>query len=183
MRAVRLILALALAGCASRAQLAPPKAEAEHAPPAAAAAPAAAVPPELADIPRAQRRAYDGGPPVIPHDPVEGSCLTCHDGTAAPAFPHGRTAGMSEESRCVQCHVYRTTDAVFAASTFQGFPQDVRRKGERRTPKGPPKRAHRAFMRENCLACHAGDAGRPEIRCGHPDRPKCASCHPAGEED
>lgn len=173
-------------GCSPRAQVAAPQ------PPAVAGAevsvqPAPATPkPEptaLAEIPRAERRAYDGGPPVIPHDPMEGSCLACHDGNAAPAFPHANTAGLSEESRCVQCHVYRTTDALFTASAFAGYPQDVNRRGERKTPKAAPKRPHRAFMRDNCLACHSGEHARAEIKTSHPERPKCALCHPAGEED
>jgi hypothetical protein len=32
-------------------------------------------------------------------------------------------------------------------------------------------------MREDCAACHESVAGRPEIRCTHPERVNCRQCH------
>ena len=139
---------------------------------------------------RAARRAYDGAPPTIPHEPMDGACTSCHGEEAmevgdavAPAFPHGKTAGLSDASRCTQCHVYRKTDQKFRPTGFAGFPQDVNRHGERKTKKSAPFRPHRAFMREDCRVCHLGPGARPELVPKHGPRPKCELCHPTKEED
>jgi cytochrome c-type protein NapB len=133
---------------------------------------------------RAIRRAYDGAPPVIPHAPVGVECSACHnerglevDGLGfAPPSPHARTSGLSALSRCTQCHVYRTVDDVFVASSFEGFAQDLRA-GARLNELAPPVMPHGVFMRENCQACHTGPAAREEIRTSHPERPNCSQCH------
>jgi cytochrome c-type protein NapB len=133
---------------------------------------------------RAQRRAYDGAPPVIPHEDFSVQCMNCHtqeglslpDVGFAPPMPHERTKGLSAFSRCRQCHVFKNTDGVFVASTFEGLPQDLRH-GDRLHPLAPPVMPHRVFMRENCWACHTGPAAREEIRCSHPERPRCLQCH------
>ncbi len=137
---------------------------------------------------RAERRLYDGAPPVVPHENFGMTCTECHniDGVEvpgvgfAPPQPHADTAGMSSISRCVQCHVFKQSDAVFAASDFVGLQQDLRR-GARLNPIAPPTIPHKTFMRENCLACHSGSAAREEIRTTHPERVRCRQCHvPAG---
>lgn len=133
---------------------------------------------------RALRRAYDGAPPVIPHDPVGAACIQCHDedGLAvpdlgfAPPCPHEATRGLSALSNCRQCHVYQATEAVFVANQFRGVPQDLRR-GKRLNEFAPPVMPHPVFMRENCHACHDGPAAREEIRCPHPERTNCRQCH------
>ncbi len=133
---------------------------------------------------RAARRAYDGAPPVIPHAPFNMVCIACHtdqgvhvpDVGFSPAMPHEQTPGMSRASNCRQCHVFRETEAVFVASGFVGTPQDLRR-GDRMYPHAPPVIPHRAFMREDCAACHAGRGAREEVRCTHPERLRCAQCH------
>ncbi len=133
---------------------------------------------------RAERRAYDGAPPVIPHEDFGMTCTECHDleGMAvegvgfAPPSPHEWTLGMSAIVRCRQCHVFAESDAVFVANAFAGLRQDLRR-GERFYDGAPPTRPHQAFMRENCVACHSGPAAREEIRTSHPERTRCAQCH------
>lgn len=133
---------------------------------------------------RAERRAYDGAPPVIPHAPLGGTCVTCHTETArevpgvgiAPPNPHRHTLGMSEQSRCVQCHVFRTTEKTLVANRFQGLAQNLRH-GERFSEHAPPVLPHDTFMREDCRSCHAGLTARPEVRCSHPERIHCAQCH------
>lgn len=135
---------------------------------------------------RAERRAFAGAPPVIPHAPQSTDCTKCHTATGmevprlrfAPANPHGQTTGLSDSARCKQCHVFRQTDAVFAASTFVPL-VTVGLRGERAHAAAPPTMPHRAFMRENCLACHDGPSARPEIRCSHPERSRCQQCHVA----
>lgn len=133
---------------------------------------------------RAERRAYDGAPPVAPHEDFGLDCLGCHneDGMEvedlgfAPPSPHGRTSGVNEDSRCRQCHVFGATDAVFVASSFVGLRQDLRH-GARLHVLAPPTIPHKTFMRENCAACHTGPAAREEVRTSHPERQRCRQCH------
>ena len=70
----------------------------------------------------------------------------------------------------------RVSDDVFRENSFAGLPQDLRR-GERAHEHAPPVMPHAVFMRENCAACHTGEAARAEIRCSHPERLQCVQCH------
>ncbi len=132
---------------------------------------------------RAGRRMYDGAPPVIPHKPLSGKCVTCHTETGstrpplgfAPANPHLKTVGMSEDSRCKQCHVFQETKDTFQDSVFATIAKDIR--GSRAYPGAPPTVPHHQFMREDCAACHSREAARPELRCTHPERARCTQCH------
>jgi cytochrome c-type protein NapB len=133
---------------------------------------------------RAERRAYDGAPPVIPHEDFGDDCTACHDRQGveldgvgfAPPSPHEETGGMSAISRCRQCHVFSTTTETFVANDFAGHRQDLRR-GRRFSDFSPPVIPHKTFMRENCSACHTGVAAREEIRTPHPERVRCRQCH------
>jgi nitrate reductase cytochrome c-type subunit len=133
---------------------------------------------------RAERRAYDGAPPVIPHGNLGMACMNCHTERGldlpgvgfAPPMPHERTPGLSALARCTQCHVARETGAEFRGNDFRGLRQDLRA-GRRMHAFAPPVLPHPVFMRENCLACHDGPAAREEIRCTHPDRVRCLQCH------
>ena len=133
---------------------------------------------------RAQRRLYDGAPPMIPHENMGMGCMNCHNMTGlqvpdvgyAPAMPHGKTTGISEYSICTQCHAFQADVPPFVANGFDGLKQDLR-KGEQAFPYSPPVMPHPVFMRENCIACHSGPAAREEIRCDHPERPRCTQCH------
>lgn len=132
---------------------------------------------------RDQRRMYHGAPPVIPHEPLSGKCVSCHTATGssrpplgfAPANPHLKTAGLSDESRCKQCHVFQQTKDTFVDSVFATVAKDLR--GSRATPVAPPTIPHHQFMREDCAACHSREASRPELRCSHPERARCVQCH------
>jgi cytochrome c-type protein NapB len=133
---------------------------------------------------RAERRAYDGAPPVVPHDDFGMTCASCHNEQGmeveavgfAPPSPHELTEGMNALSRCRQCHVFRQTDLTLVGNGFVGLRQDLRR-GPRLNPLAPPTIPHKTFMRENCTACHAGAAAREEIRTPHPERSRCQQCH------
>jgi len=133
---------------------------------------------------RAARRAFDGAPPVIPHEGFGVACQDCHDADGspvadlgyAPPNPHLLTPGLGETARCEQCHVFQQSDGLFTASVFEPLRQDLRR-GERWWEHAPPLIPHGLLLRENCLACHAGPAAREEIRCTHPERPRCLQCH------
>jgi cytochrome c-type protein NapB len=133
---------------------------------------------------RAERRLYDGAPPVIPHPPLNIACTECHTATGkeappigvAPANPHGRTPGMIGTRNCQQCHVFRQSEDLFAESDFVGLTQHYE-PADRLYPGAPPVMPHRVFMHENCAACHGGPAARVEIVCRHIDRTNCRQCH------
>ena len=133
---------------------------------------------------RAEHRLFSGAPPVIPHPPLSGKCVTCHTPTGtsrpplgfAPANPHTKTPGMSDESGCKQCHVFQTNQETFVASTFEPLASSGVH-GSRAHGLAPPTIPHHRFMREDCVACHTGPASRPEIRCSHADRARCVQCH------
>ncbi len=135
-------------------------------------------------IVRAERRAFDGAPPVIPHKPFGVACTSCHSKFGlevtgvgfAPPSPHEETPGMSALSRCQQCHVFAETSEQFRANAFAGLRQDLRR-GARLSDLSPPVLPHQTLLRENCAACHSGPAAREEIRCTHPERIRCEQCH------
>ncbi len=153
---------------------------------------------------RAARRAYDGAPPVIPHPPLGAECTVCHTALGqampgigfAPANPHLAMASGSAESaggslvaptvtrgpdsgtfaNCRQCHVFQFDQGSFRESNFQGLLQQ-RSIADRLYPGAPPVMPHSTSMRENCVACHATESARPEIRCSHPERFNCRQCH------
>ena len=138
---------------------------------------------------RATRRAFDGAPPVIPHDDFGGACGECHGERGvevagvgfSPPSPHRATRGLSALSRCRQCHVQQqaarqTGDQVWRGNAFAGLRQDLRH-GKRLFDGAPPVMPHPVFMRENCAACHTGPAAREEIRTSHPERIRCVQCH------
>jgi nitrate reductase cytochrome c-type subunit len=133
---------------------------------------------------RAERRAYDGAPPTVPHQDFGTACGACHDERGqsvtgvgfAPASPHDDTSKAGATTRCRQCHVFQTTGDLFVASEYEGLGQDLAA-GDRATPGAPPRIPHRILMRENCAACHDGPAAREEIRTSHPERTRCDQCH------
>ena len=133
---------------------------------------------------RADRRAYDGAPPTIPHESFGAACTGCHDERGqsvsglgfAPASPHDNTSKAGGTTRCRQCHVFRTTDDLFVGSEYEGIPQDLAA-GDRASAGAPPRIPHRILMRENCVACHDGPGAREEARTTHPERTRCRQCH------
>ncbi|MGM0558992.1 MAG: diheme cytochrome c precursor [Myxococcota bacterium] len=142
---------------------------------------------------RAQRRAYAGAPPVVPH-PVKQrgdlACLACHgDGVTVK----GKLAPpMSHEFyvNCTQCHVASSGPAPGMAQTdydlstvnsFEGLPEP--RNGETAWFGAPPTMPHSSQMRTDCSSCH-GVNGREGIRTSHPWRQNCQQCHtPSGALD
>jgi cytochrome c-type protein NapB len=161
--------ALAIGGCGSEDSVAVPGVE-------------GAV--KTAAFQRAERRAYDGAPPVIPHEPQGAACSSCHNdrGLAAeglgfaPPSPHIGTSIEGNTVRCRQCHVSGVNEGLFVENYFVGLPQNMRF-GGRLNPISPPTIPHRILMRENCLACHTGPAVRREIATTHPERTRCRQCH------
>ena len=133
-------------------------------------------------VPDRARRAFEGAPPLVPHPPLGADCVSCHTRSgmeiegvgAAPALPHARTPGLSAESRCQMCHVFRTTEDIFVESDFSGF---RRARSEPLPMQGsPPGIPHPLHMHEDCLSCHNGLSSRA-TRTTHPERSRCVQCH------
>ena len=132
---------------------------------------------------RASRRAFNGSPPVIPHQPFGAACVSCHNESGrlvakigfAPANPH---KGDGRTTNCRQCHLFKTGDSetIFVKNNFQPFEID-HPKGDRLFAGAPPTIPHTLLMRKNCMACHSGPAARPEIICDHTERSNCVQCH------
>ena len=146
--------------------------------------PASDVEPQSSAVVRADRRAYDGAPPTIPHRSFGADCTNCHNERGrsvsgvgfAPASPHEGTDYEGATQRCLQCHVFRTTSGVFSGNSFEGVEQDLAA-GDRASAGAPPRIPHRILMRENCIACHDGPGARTAIRTEHPERVRCRQCH------
>ena len=146
-------------------------------------APAASVPAarlEALAI-RAELRAYNGAPPVIPHEIKQitsTNCLRCHgegpeaDEKGAPKVPHVILAS------CTQCHVEQESEWFMevepAPNTFDGIPAPEA--GPRAFAGAPPVVPHSTLMRPNCLSCH-GPFGLAPLRSSHPQRQVCLQCH------
>ena len=99
----------------------------------------------------------------------------------APANPHTHTPGMSETSRCKQCHVFRVEEDLFAESEFVAWTGRSRVANQAHSA-APQTVPHAHFMREDCAACHSGAAARPDVVCKHSERLRCLQCH-VGQDD
>ena len=141
---------------------------------------------------RAQRRAFDGAPPVVPH-PVDdhraGSCLPCHgEGMAFPAGDRAPAMCHQPLASCGQCHVpafaaapgvdAAAAEARFSSTDFRGL---LARRGDKAHDKAPPTLPHSTALRSRCLTCHGLGAPEP-IVTQHPERASCRQCHVAVAE-
>ncbi len=128
-------------------------------------------------------RQYPGSPPWIPHDVPRAfaknplNCLACHANGGydpvqeayAPVTPH------PEYESCLQCHVPQRTKELFVESDWQSInPPPL---GRSEMGGSPPPIPHSLQLREDCLACHAGNAAVAEIRVEHASRGNCRQCH------
>ncbi len=131
---------------------------------------------------RASRRAYDGAPPVIPHEVSErssASCVACHgEGLVIGDRRAPRMAHPPYQS-CTQCHARGDNpqlpsglevDNTFVAKAVES------RGGPRAWSGAPPTTPHSTWMREECASCH-GVLGPPGLRTTHPERASCTQCH------
>ncbi len=130
-----------------------------------------------------ERRAYDGAPPVIPHEVADEAsfggktCLQCHENggyvpkfkTYAPVTPH------PELISCRQCHLPINSKNLFKQTMWKTV--DHPKINRSAMAGSPPQIPHGLQMRENCLACHGGPASVKELRTPHPDRANCRQCH------
>jgi len=137
---------------------------------------------------RAERRAYDGAPPMIPHainSHSVKSCVACHGKETNLVIAEKRVPVMSHMSlqNCTQCHapmdglrfVKEENKATLAElSKFRG--EASAGKGSTAYHGAPPTMPHKLSMRQNCMACH--DTGRANaIQTSHPERKNCLQCH------
>lgn len=136
---------------------------------------------------RAERRAFDGAPPTIPHRVDQlgvPACLACHDAGLVVATKVAPRMSHEPMASCLQCHVVAADPraAVAAAggtpaapaSDFVGRRADYR--GERAWTGAPPQLPHSTQMRERCDSCH-GPLGALGVRTTHPWRQSCLQCH------
>ena len=137
---------------------------------------------------RANRRAYDGAPPVVPHPITRDSsaaCLACHgQGLQVKDRFASKISHPTFGGSCTQCHV--SAQIAFTAAetasfsepltenTFQGKAAPAA--GARAWKGAPPTVPHRTLMRSDCMSCH-GPNGSLALRTPHPDRQACAQCH------
>lgn len=139
---------------------------------------------------RASRRAFNGAPPVIPHaieNTNDAACYACH--AAGTQIAGLKASVMSHQflANCTQCHASPPPapfqDVVALVETsFVGLPAP--KSGERAFPGAPPTIPHSQWMRENCIACHAGPNGWAGMESTHPWRSNCTQCHaPSAELD
>lgn len=143
---------------------------------------------ELAEIltNRAERRAFDGAPPIVPHEIDQlssASCMICHGTEASLVIAGRRPAAISHPyyASCTQCHVpadglRRLTEEerLIVASAFEG--REAPGQGSRAYPGAPPTVPHPLFMKPHCMSCH-GPTRPNAIRSSHPDRQNCLQCH------
>ncbi|QQE09991.1 nitrate reductase cytochrome c-type subunit [Planctomycetota bacterium] len=133
---------------------------------------------------RAELRAYQGAPPVIPHKIDQRraeSCMSCHsqglklEQVIAPQMSH------EYFNNCTQCHVESTNFILNLRSTAALSQNDFTGKttiaeSTRAWEGAPPTMPHATHMRENCISCH-GPTGKSGLRSSHPYRQNCTQCH------
>lgn len=133
---------------------------------------------------RGELRAFDGAPPVVPHDITQRnfpSCVACHvdglviEGRTAPAMSHELMAN------CTQCHVVSEGpvpgDAVAggppSTTAFRGIGRSGR--GDRAWVGAPPTIPHTTHLRDRCDSCHGVLA--TGLRTSHACQQNCQQCH------
>ncbi len=138
---------------------------------------------------RAERRAYNGAPPTVPH-PIDQSasfsCLACHGQPTRIGARDVPQLSHPAYTNCIQCHAPQhgpgpdlarppaplATPAL--ANSFAGLPPPVG--GSRAHSDAPPTMPHTTQMRQNCLSCH-GPGGSSAIKTPHPQQSSCLQCH------
>lgn len=140
---------------------------------------------------RAQLRAYEGAPPVIPHSIADlnvQTCRSCHAQGLQVGDQVAKMVSHTYMTNCTQCHVEAST--TFPASVAIVDPPnsfDGKRAsghgGTRAWSGAPPVMPHSLFMRTNCVSCH-GEHGYDGWQPDHLSRTNCVQCHaPAAEFD
>ncbi len=130
---------------------------------------------------RAERRAFEGAPPRIPHTIDErstSSCIACHSEGMVIADRIAPRMSHPLFQNCTQCHVTLDKPMIErseqpADNSFVGLRPHP---GTRYLPGSPPVMPHARAMHESCASCH-GVLGPPGLRTTHPERQNCEQCH------
>lgn len=136
---------------------------------------------------RAQLRAFEGAPPVVPHPTTDmnvQTCRACHGQGLRAGDKTARMTAHAYLTNCTQCHVEAQNsflaDQPMPANSFVGY-RSSGYGGTRAWAGAPPVMPHPVFMRTNCVACH-GEFGYDGWRPDHLSRTNCFQCHaPAAE--
>lgn len=137
---------------------------------------------------RAERRAYDGAPPTIPHTVEQRAvptCLVCHEHGARIGDRVARAMSHPLYSSCVQCHVV-ASDPRPVPRVERAVPNDfvglaASGPGPKAWQGAPPQMPHGTAMRDRCISCH-GPAGPAGLHTTHPERDNCLQCHTAAAD-
>jgi nitrate reductase cytochrome c-type subunit len=147
---------------------------------------------------RAELRAFEGAPPVVPHptgDLNVETCRACHALGLRAGDKVARMAPHTYLVNCNQCHVEAPPPPSVAWGDSEPMPggaaspsgnsfEPLRPSGyggTRAYSGAPPVIPHTTFMRTNCVSCH-GEFGYDGWRPDHLDRSSCTQCHaPAAE--
>jgi len=131
---------------------------------------------------RRETRAYDGAPPVIPHEvDARGrqNCNSCHtpgatDNPARVGPPRSHPAWGD----CRQCHVEQLARDRFTGSNLDALWWPA--SGSRLYSSAPPTIPHALQNRQLCEVCHIGEQAPLALRASHGPRDNCTQCHVGG---
>ncbi|MCA9148527.1 MAG: hypothetical protein KDA92_04490 [Planctomycetales bacterium] len=132
---------------------------------------------------RAERRAFNGAPPVVPHAielTNDAACFGCHSRGVQLGERIANPLSHEFLPNCLQCHAAPTPPpfaetVVAVANNFQGLAAPLG--GARAYAGAPPVIPHSTWMREQCLSCHGGNNGWPGLEVSHRWRANCLQCH------
>jgi len=130
---------------------------------------------------RRETRAYDGAPPVIPHEVASRgreNCNGCHTPNATDNPERvGPPRSHPAWGDCRQCHVEIHRDDLFVASNLDAlwWPAE----GSRLYSSAPPTIPHTLQNRQLCEVCHIGQQAPATLRAAHGMRDNCTQCHAA----
>ncbi len=130
---------------------------------------------------RKMRRAFNGAPPVIPHEVSQrysDDCIGCHEDGGDLGDGIASKISHDHYLNCLQCHV-PSVETVLGPpdereNSFQGLAEPAG--GERAWQGAPPTVPHTTRMRKDCLSCH-GEYGKEGMKTPHPERTSCRQCH------
>jgi cytochrome c-type protein NapB len=135
---------------------------------------------------RAQRRAFEGAPPTIPHPITQmtsATCLACHERGMKVGELVASKMSHPPYASCTQCHVETRAEALPPWSREELAPGNLftprvlSTRGDRAFAGAPPSVPHEISMRTDCLSCH-GPFGNRALQTTHPERQSCLQCHP-----
>ena len=139
---------------------------------------------------RAQIRAYEGAPPVIPHSILKSAklnCLACHL-KGAVYEPDSEILGKKNAvakitphptwENCLQCHVVQENAPLFHKNNFKTYHLAYTMKTTAMEGENPPPgMPHQMQNRENCRVCHLSKTANNVIVPKHKITGECEVCH------